>query len=48
MHVGEALAGDDDLAISCYGTLMVLVDHSQPSYRHRMEMIIAVPEWLIE
>ena len=32
----------------CYGTLMVLVDHSSPSYRHRMEMIIAVPEWLIE
>ena len=32
----------------CYGTLMVLVDHSSPSYRHRMEMIIAVPEWLIK
>ena len=32
----------------CYGTLMVLVDHSSPSYRHRMEMIIDVPEWLIE
>ena len=32
----------------CYGTLVVLVDHSSPSYRHRMEMIIAVPEWLIE